>query len=169
MRFRHVHQGINQHAISHDIDGINRRNGIAATGLINRLKSQSYLGFIKCHSLDVSYRHRRIVILIYWMQVKHSVMPPGERVERQIEAIDSVIAVVEATPTPVDVEEIPIVISVDHIGMTANIALRSIIQRHASIQVIHHILFPTIRILLVVMPIIGTESEIAFHGRANIL
>ena len=69
------------------------------------------------------------------MKVKDGIVIIWERIECQIKSIDGIIAVVEASPAPVEVEHIVIVITIKHIGMTACFTLRSIIDRHARIQV----------------------------------
>ena len=68
---------------------------------------------------------------------KDGIMPIGEGIESEVETVDGVIAVIEACPAPVDMEEPIIVIAINNIRMTTIIALRSIIQRHASIQILH--------------------------------
>ena len=74
-------------------------------------------------SLYVLHRLWSIIIIVGRMQVKDSIVIPGEGIECQIKTINGVIAVIKTSPTPVEVEHIEIVIAIKHIGMATCIPL----------------------------------------------
>ena len=62
---------------------------------------------------------RRIIILVSRMKVENGIMPPRERAVCQVETVDGVIAVVETCPTPIEVKQVVVVITVEHVSMAS--------------------------------------------------
>ena len=103
------------------------------------------------------------------MNIKDGIVIPRERIIREIEAIDVVIAVIEACPAPVEMEHIEIVIAIKHVCMTAIGTRGSIIHGHSCIKVFNQVFFPLERVILITVLQVGAISEIVTQGWTYIL